>query len=83
MLGLEDLRKTKFAQEMLTEGRVEGREKGRVEGREKGRVEGREEGKLEAKLEAVPELLKRGFTVEQVAEILKLKVEQVSGQQSK
>ena len=73
MLGLEDLRKTKFAQEMLTEGREEGLERGREEGLELGL----EQGKLQAKLETLPELLKRGFTVEQVAEILKLEVEQV------
>ena len=65
MLGLEDLRKTKFAQEMLTEGLEEGLARGRVEGL------------VQGKLEAVPELLKRGFTLEQVAEILKLEVEQV------
>ena len=35
------------------------------------------EGKLEGKLEVVPELLSRGFTVEQTAQILGLTVEQV------
>ncbi|AFY80672.1 hypothetical protein Oscil6304_0940 [Oscillatoria acuminata PCC 6304] len=35
------------------------------------------EGKLEGKLEVIPELLSRGFTVEQTAQILGLTVEQV------
>ncbi|NER33428.1 MAG: Rpn family recombination-promoting nuclease/putative transposase [Oscillatoria sp. SIO1A7] len=78
MLGLEDLRKTKFAQEMLIEGREQGLELGLERGLERGLELGLEQGKLQAKLETVPELLKRGFTVEQVAEILKLEVEQVS-----
>ena len=40
-------------------------------------AEGRQEGRQEGKLEAVPELLARGFSIEGVAEILKLEVEQV------
>ena len=35
------------------------------------------DGKLEGKLEVVPQLLSRGFTVEQTAQILGLTVEQV------
>ncbi|MFW6359774.1 MAG: Rpn family recombination-promoting nuclease/putative transposase [Chroococcales cyanobacterium] len=61
MLGLENIRQSRIAQELLAEGREEGRE----------------EGKLQAKLKTVPRLLERGFTVEEVAEILELEVEQV------
>ncbi|CAD5949704.1 hypothetical protein PCC9214_02473 [Planktothrix tepida] len=49
MFGVDDLRKTRFAQEL----------------------------KLEAKLETVPQLLKEGFSVEKIANILQLNVEQV------
>jgi predicted transposase/invertase (TIGR01784 family) len=36
-----------------------------------------EEGKLEGKLEAIPALVARGFSVEEIAEILRLTVEEV------
>ncbi|MFB2835801.1 hypothetical protein ACE1CA_14825 [Aerosakkonemataceae cyanobacterium BLCC-F167] len=49
MFGVEDLRKTRFAQEL----------------------------KLEAKLETIPQLLKEGLSVEKIANILQLDVEQV------
>ena len=49
MFGLDDLKKTKFAQEI----------------------------REETKLEVVPALLERGFTIEEIAQILKLEVEQV------
>ena len=41
------------------------------------KLEGKLEGLMEGKLEVVPQLLSRGFTVEQTAQILKLTVEQV------
>ncbi|MCT7980357.1 DUF2887 domain-containing protein [Laspinema sp. D6] len=44
------------------------------------KLEGMIEGKLEGKLEIVPELLSRGFTVDQTAQILGLTVEQVRQQ---
>ncbi len=50
MLGIEDLRKTRFAQEMIAEG----------------------------KLEAVPRLLAKGFSIQETAEILGLTVEQIN-----
>ncbi|MDF0552594.1 DUF2887 domain-containing protein [Kamptonema sp. UHCC 0994] len=40
-------------------------------------AEEREEGREEGKLEVVPNLLARGFTVTEIAEILKLEVERV------
>ena len=41
------------------------------------KLEGKLEARLEGKLEVVPQLLSRGFTVEQTAQILGLTVEQV------
>lgn len=61
MFGTEDLRKTRFAQEMIAQGRAEGRA----------------EGELQTKLKAVPRLLARGLNSEEVAEILELEIEQV------
>ncbi|RUT01863.1 hypothetical protein DSM106972_064860 [Dulcicalothrix desertica PCC 7102] len=40
-------------------------------------LEGREEGRLEQKIETIPILLKAGFTIEQIAESLKLDVKTV------
>lgn len=48
-----------------------------AEGREEGLLQGEEIGRLKAKLETVPVMLERGFTVEEVADILNLEVEQV------
>ena len=53
MFGVDDLRKTRFAQELI------------------------EEGKLEGKLKVIPQLLKEGFSVEKIANILQLELEQV------
>ena len=57
MLGLSELKKTRFYQEVLEEGK--------------------QEGKQEGKLETVPELLKLGLTLEQIAGALKLPLELV------
>ena len=56
MLGLDDLKQTRFYQEAHNEGKLEG--------------------KLEAKLELIPTMLKEGFTVEKIATLLQLEVEQ-------
>jgi predicted transposase/invertase (TIGR01784 family) len=64
MLGLEDLKKTKFYQEAYQDGEREGKLEGRLEGERKG--------EMKAKLEAIPELLELGLTVEQIAKALKL-----------
>jgi predicted transposase/invertase (TIGR01784 family) len=53
MFGIDDLKQTRLFQDILAEGREEG------------------------KLEVVPNLLARGFTVTEIAEILKLEVERV------
>lgn len=61
MFGLDELKKTRYFQEVTKEAQ------------QKGQQEGRQEGKLEA----VPKLLQFGLTVEQLAEALGLSVEQV------
>ena len=70
-----------FREEGRVEGRVEGREEGRVEGREEGRVEGREEGRVEGREEyreeVVTNMLKKGWTLEEVVELTDLSQEQV------
>ncbi|MBW4643891.1 MAG: Rpn family recombination-promoting nuclease/putative transposase [Goleter apudmare HA4340-LM2] len=77
MFRLSDLQQTRVYQEAKQEGRVEGRVEGREQGRVEGREQGRVEGRVEAKLEAVSQLLALGLTVEQIAQALKLEVEQV------
>lgn len=67
MLGLSELKKTRFYQEVFEEGKQEGKQ----------------EAKQEGKLETVPELLRLGLTLEQIAGALKLPLEliQQSGQE--
>ena len=57
MFGVEDLKRTTFAQEM--------------------RLEGELEGKLKVKIKTVPRLLAKGFSIQEVAEILELEISQV------
>ena len=61
MLGMEDFKKSRLYQGIKREGREEGRE----------------EGKFLARLEMVSTLLELGLSVEEVAQRLKLTVEQV------
>ena len=68
MLGLS-VEQTRVYQEAKEEGLEQGLERGLEQGLERGR--------REAKLELVPRMLARGFTVEEVAELLDLEVEQV------
>ncbi|NEQ38721.1 MAG: hypothetical protein F6K40_21595 [Okeania sp. SIO3I5] len=53
MFGIDDLKKTRFAQELMAESKAEG------------------------KLEVIPSLLRKGFSVEEIAETLELEIEQV------
>ncbi len=57
MFGIDDLKKTRFAQELMAESKAEG--------------------KIEGKLEVIPSLLRKGFSVAEIAEILELEIEQV------
>ena len=61
MFGIDDLKKTRFAQELLEEGEERGIAMGEIQG----------------KLKVIPELLKEGFSVEKIASILHIDVEQV------
>ena len=53
MFGVDDLRKTRFAQELKLEGIMEG------------------------KLQTIPRLLGKGFSVEEIADVLQLDIEQI------
>lgn len=59
MFTLGDLKKTKVYQEAVEEGEQRGEQRG----------------EQKAKLEAIPELLKEGLTIEQIARVLKLSLE--------
>lgn len=65
MFGVDDLRKTRFAQELIEETEQIAEERGKQKGR------------IEEKLQMIPRLLKEGFTVEKVAEIVELDIQQV------
>lgn len=58
-------------------GLREGLEKGRREGMEEGRREGMREGVLQEKSETVQRMLSKGFSVEDIAEIAGLTIEEV------
>ncbi len=69
MFGLTEWQQTRFYQEVKEEVEEELKEKVKEE------VE--EEAKLNTKLETIPELLKVGLNVEQIAQALKLDIEVV------
>ncbi len=57
MFSMNDLKKTRFAQESMAESKAEG--------------------EIIGKLKIIPSLLRKGFSVEKIAEILELEFEQV------
>jgi len=67
MLGVQDLKQTRFYQEVFAEGKQEGRQ----------------EGKQEGKLEAVSRMLASGIDVETIAQWLDLPIEVVREQANK
>jgi len=73
MFGVDDLKKTRFAQELIEEAKSEGR----IEGITEGKIQGKIEGITEGKLQAVPRLVTKGFSAEEIADILQLDIEQV------
>ncbi len=77
MFSLDELKQTRYFQDVREEAKLEGIQEGRLEGIQEGRLEGIQEGELRAKISSVPSLLALGLTVEQVAEALKLDIEQV------
>ncbi|MHC5824978.1 MAG: hypothetical protein ACYT04_56325 [Nostoc sp.] len=64
MFGENELRQTRFYQDVFEEGKKEGRREVFEEGRE--------EGRQEAKLEAIPQLLALGLSIEQIAQVVGL-----------
>ena len=77
MLGLDDLRKTRVAQELQQEARLEGIIEGKREGKREGIIKGKREGIIEGKLQTIPHLLKRQFSSQEIADILELDLGQV------
>ncbi|WP_254565010.1 hypothetical protein [Oscillatoria sp. HE19RPO] len=69
MIDVSGFKQSRLYQDIKLEGKLEGLIESRLEARLEARLEG--------KLEVVPQLLSRGFTVEQTAQILGLTVEQV------
>jgi len=69
MFGVDDLKKTRFAQELIEEAKSQGITEGKIQGKIEGITEG--------KLQAVPRLVTKGFSAEEIADILQLDVEQV------
>jgi predicted transposase/invertase (TIGR01784 family) len=59
------------------EGREEGLERGREEGLERGREEGREEGLERGREETARNLLKKGWSIEETAEIVDLGIDRL------
>lgn len=72
MFQLHDLRKTRVWQEAREEGLEEGLEKGL----EKGRDEGRDEGKTLTLKEVAQNCLEKGLTHKEIAELLKVSLEE-------
>ncbi|MBG1261501.1 Rpn family recombination-promoting nuclease/putative transposase [Nostoc commune] len=64
MFGLNELKQTRFYQDVFAEGRQEGKQEGRQEGKQ--------EGIQETKLETIPRLLGLGLSIEQIAQALGL-----------
>ena len=59
------------------EGLLQGRQEGHAEGREEGHAEGLAEGLAKGREEVIQKLLASGMTVESVAELLQIPVDQV------
>ncbi|AFZ43512.1 hypothetical protein PCC7418_1314 [Halothece sp. PCC 7418] len=72
MLGVDDLKQTRFYQEVFTEGKLEGKQEGKLEGKQ--------EGKQEGKLEVVSRMLESGVELGTIAQWLDLPLEVVKEQ---
>ena len=89
MFALSDIKNTRVYQDALQEGEqkgwqrglttglTRGLQKGWKKGKQEGKQEGRQEGKQEGKQEIAMNLLRVGMSVEQVAQVTGLTVEQV------
>jgi len=69
MFGVEDLKKARFVREM--------REEMKEEVKQEVKEEVKQETELETKLKTVPRMLQRGFSVEDIADILDLDIDRV------
>ncbi len=69
MFTYDQLKDTRYFQDIKREGKIEGK----IEGK----LEGKIEGKIEGKLETVPLLIQLGMTVEEIADRLNLPLEEV------
>ncbi len=65
MFAVEDLKKARFVQEYIAEGKIEGE------------IEGERKGAMKTKLELIPRLRSRGFAIEEIADLLELELEEV------
>ncbi len=63
--------------EFEEEAKAKGLAEGLAEGREKGRKEGRKEGRTETKKSIAKNLLERGFSIEEIAQITELDIEEI------
>jgi predicted transposase YdaD len=93
MFSLTDWRQTRFYQDVLQEGKQEGREEGREQGREEGREEGihigeergihlgEERGELRAKEQIARNLITAGLDPQLIAEATGLTLEQIQALQ--
>ena len=59
------------------EGRKEGRAEGRIEGRAEGRIEGRAEGRIEGIMVSAKNLYENGFSIEEIAKLLKIDISEL------
>lgn len=64
----------KAIEDMVEEGRIEGKAEGRIEGKAEGRIEGRLEGKIEEKLEGIRRQREKGYAVEDIADNVDMEV---------
>ena len=69
--------RNKGREEGLAEGIEKGIEKGRAEGFQEGRAEGLQEGRAEGLESAARGMFKKGITLETIAEILDISIEDV------
>ena len=77
MFHLEDLRKTRVWQEAHEEGTAKGIERGIERGIEQGIEQGIEKGKVLARQEMVHNCLAQGLSAKEIAELLKIPVQEV------
>jgi predicted transposase/invertase (TIGR01784 family) len=72
MFELNDLRQTRFFQDVFEEGKKQGKQEVFEEAKQQGKREVFEEARQEVKLETIPHLLSFGLSIEQIAQGLGL-----------